>query len=39
MKQDEMNLSETHRVPIRNRDKDTKMDMLVQFMSRQRVSG
>lgn len=33
-----MNLSENLREPIRNRDKSTKMDMLVQFMSREKVS-
>ncbi|XP_028397686.1 protein diaphanous homolog 1-like [Dendronephthya gigantea] len=34
---DEMNLSENLRIPIRNRDKAIKMDMLVQFMSKQSV--
>ena len=33
-----MNLSENLRIPIRNREKSTKMDMLIQFMSRQKVN-
>ena len=33
-----MNLSENLRIPIRSRDKSIKMDMLVQFMSRQKVN-
>ena len=36
--QDEMNLSENLRIPIRQREKAIKVDMLVQFMSKQSVS-
>lgn len=32
-----MNLSEGLRAPIRKRDKKFKVDMLVQFMSKQKV--
>lgn len=35
---DDMNLSENLRVPIRNRDMTTKMDMLCSFKRRQLVS-
>lgn len=36
--QDEMNLNETHKNPIRSRDMATKMDMMLSFKRRQFAS-